>query len=166
MASVQRQHRCDCNKRFATVRALAQHKRDSPRHPNGQGQASAPNTVAPTLLSTDEVAGAVVIPAASTEPTASVNTSTPAIAGQSPSTAQKKKEKKKKKPKNKKKGSKTGAAGQPAVSYASSTSSDGYILRQHYNPGWEWEYRMGGPDHTQCSRDCDWCGACVYREPY
>lgn len=159
MADIQGQHWCDCNRRFATARALAQHKRDSPRHPNDQDQANAPNDVPPTLLSTDEVASAVVIPPPPTEPTASSNTTAPPNAGQSSSTAQKEKRKKKK-------GINTGATGQPSYSYASRTSSDGYTLTRRYNPAWESAYMREGPDHTECSSDCDWCGRCAYHEPY
>ncbi|KAI1173992.1 hypothetical protein F4777DRAFT_555726 [Nemania sp. FL0916] len=155
--NAKRQHHCTCQRKFATLNALAQHKRDSPRHSNDQENTASshdaiftpntPNVAASQAATTAEVTP----PAPSTIPS---STSTSTSQTQTPS--------QKKKKNNKKRGQ---GGGNP-YAYGSAGYGGYDRLRRHYNPNWEIEYQMSGPDHTQCSSDCDWCGICAIREPY
>ncbi|KAI1345900.1 hypothetical protein F5Y01DRAFT_299324 [Xylaria sp. FL0043] len=153
MTNATRQLACDCQRRFATVDALAQHRRDPPRHQHNQGETTAPNNNLPTLATEELRNFTSPDSVAATEPTPSVR---PTDSGQKQPTSQLNKKKKKKANKNGRRRQANASAGSRAYS----------PLRRHYNPLWELEYQLSGPDHTQCSPDCDWCGICAIREPY
>ncbi|KAI3343561.1 hypothetical protein F4824DRAFT_440309 [Ustulina deusta] len=153
MANAKRNIACDCKRRFATADALAQHRNDSPRHQDKQGQAvgSAPNDVIPASIAEALQKNKPASPVIVTKSRPSTNANATATPSQQQSTRQQKKGQK------------------PAKMRPANTSTRSRIFsppRQYYNPTWELEYEMEGPDHTQCSRDCDWCGTCAYREPW
>ncbi|KAI1126034.1 hypothetical protein F5Y10DRAFT_245712 [Nemania abortiva] len=159
MAGAPRTHHCECNRRFATPAALAQHKTDSPRHQNSQENTSTQSDVTPAPINAEDVpsnqAGNPV------NDDTSLVTSTAVILTAAPSQNQPGSQKNKNKNKKKRNQSwKNQQANGPTQSRAYSP------LRRYYNPNWELEYQMSGPDHTQCSPDCDWCGMCAIREPY
>ncbi|KAI0428528.1 hypothetical protein F5Y09DRAFT_286851 [Xylaria sp. FL1042] len=156
MTNATRQLACDCNRRFATDDALAQHRRDSPRHhQRSQGEMSAPNTSVPTLATEHPRNNAWSNLVAATETAPSIDIRPTTVSGQKQSMCQPQKKKKN--------GNKKGKKRQGNTSSGSRAYSP---LRRYYNPLWELEYQIFGPDHTQCSPDCDWCGICAIREPY
>ncbi|KAI1169050.1 hypothetical protein F5B18DRAFT_593824 [Nemania serpens] len=154
MAKVGGNYHCSCQKGFATARALAQHRRDSPIHQNNHEQTRSPSDAIPHPITEDVANGQAVNLVEDTSPT----TSTTAGSTTTPTTKQSTAQKKKKSKRNRG----TGQANRAAGSYTYSP----VVLTRYYNPNWELEYQMSGPDHTQCSRDCDWCGICAIREPY
>ncbi|KAI0530290.1 hypothetical protein GGR58DRAFT_241063 [Xylaria digitata] len=171
MASIQPKHRCDCNRSFATAKALAQHRRDSPRHQDNPQTNNSDNAV-PTLTSEHVTKGKAAMPVAVTEPNPATNANSTPVPDQKPFTSQKKKNKKN----NNNKGSKKPQA---SASSGSSTSNPGRYYRYTLGEGlgyprysspmyltWEDVYKIEGPDHTQCTSDCDWCGMCAHRDPY
>ncbi|KAI0866065.1 hypothetical protein F4860DRAFT_206104 [Xylaria cubensis] len=156
--------RCDCNRSFATASALAQHQKDSPRHQNNPQANNTPNDAVPTLISEG-----VTTPVAAIAPTSTTNASSAPAPDKKPSTSQKKRNKKNSK--NGKKPQTSTSSGystfnpRPSYGYCTQGEGLGYYSTPMYMT-WEDEYKMGGPDHTQCTSDCDWCGMCVYRDPY
>ncbi|KAI0104846.1 hypothetical protein GGR51DRAFT_521432 [Nemania sp. FL0031] len=154
MASPQLIYHCGCNRKFATPAALAQHRRDSPRHQSSQEQRSIPNVVTPTSITTDVTTHPGGNNIETANPTLSGTATSTIAPSQKQSTAQRKKKKKKNHSQQ------TRQVNRPTQSRAYSP------LRRYYNPNWELEYQISGPDHTQCSPDCDWCGICAIREPY
>lgn len=113
-----------------------------------------PSDAIPHPITEDVANGQAVNLVEDTSPT----TSTTAGSTTTPTTKQSTAQKKKKSKRNRG----TGQANRAAGSYTYSP----VVLTRYYNPNWELEYQMSGPDHTQCSRDCDWCGICAIREPY
>ncbi|KAI0874591.1 hypothetical protein GGS24DRAFT_458749 [Hypoxylon argillaceum] len=158
MADIRRAYHCDCDckKGFATPKALAQHRRDSPRHRNNQMETSTPDNTTPTLIVEQVVNRNTENPVEFTNPPPYTPAAPTTTSSQKQSTDQKKKKKKR--------GDQSWWRARQANK---STQSREYSpLRRYYNPNWELEYQISGPDHTQCSSDCDWCGMCAIREPY
>ncbi|KAH8165686.1 hypothetical protein CIB48_g2564 [Xylaria polymorpha] len=151
---------------------LTQHQRDSPRHRNTP-QTINPQNVVSTPISGDVTKGKAALPVAATEPTP-----TPTAGSVIPAPEQKSATGQKKK-NSKKKSNKSSKKPQASASSGSSTFNAGRYYGYTLGEGlgysgysssmyltWEDEYKMQGPDHTQCCSDCDWCGMCVYRDPY
>ncbi|KAI0814562.1 hypothetical protein GGR55DRAFT_675855 [Xylaria sp. FL0064] len=121
MTNATRQLLCDCQRRFATVDALAQHRRDSHRHQHSQGEITAPNNNLSTLAAEELRNSTSPNPAADTEPTPSVDVR-PTDSGQKQSTSQLNKGKK---------ANKDGRRRQANASVGSRAYS---LLRRYYNP--------------------------------
>ncbi|KAI1754533.1 hypothetical protein F4782DRAFT_35004 [Xylaria castorea] len=171
MANFQPRVRCDCNRSFATHGALAQHQRDSPHHQKNPQRNNTTNDAVSTLISEDVTKGKAATPViAGTEPTPTINASSTPAPDQKPSAGQKKRNKKKDKNSRK---SQTSASSGPSTfnptRHYGYTLGEGLGYPRYSSPmyfTWEDEYKLSGPDHTQCSRDCDWCGMCIYRDPF
>ncbi|KAI0457943.1 hypothetical protein F5B21DRAFT_57118 [Xylaria acuta] len=167
MASIQPKYRCDCKRSFATAKALAQHRRDSPRHQDNPLTNNS-NIAVPTPTFEPVTKGKAAMPVAVTEPIPATNANLTPAPDQKLSTGQNKK--------NKKRNNKGSKKPQTSASSGSSTFNPrhyyGYTLGEglgyprYSSPmyvTWEDVYKMEGPDHTQCTSDCDWCGMCAYR---